>query len=231
MTTRIRILIGVSLLGGLGIASVLFWPIQLPTAPSAVTPPSSMPSLSLGAGTKLELLFPPSGHAEKLQKLPVTLAARFMRAEDEWQGMVHDPEEIWPCMPDGACSKARACIDGQCLPCTRDSECQNAELCVLGHCVRENQVECSTREDCDEPDALCLLTGYTPLDLRSNLDMRARCQQPFGGTDLTKQEIAADLALMDVNLVPIPPSEPTAQQRILERMRERSNVLPSTTAE
>ena len=39
----------------------------------------------------------------------------------------------------------------------------------------------------------------------------ARCQQPLGGTDLTEKEIAADLALMNVDVAPVPPSQPTAQ--------------------
>ncbi|WAS89657.1 hypothetical protein [Nannocystis punicea] len=117
-----------------------------------------------------------------LAACPGAPANRFSRPEREWQGMLPDPTTVWPCMPDGTCSMARACIDGRCLPCAHDKECRAVERCVFAHCVLSDRIECRSRRDCDDPEALCLLSGYTPLDPRSNRDMHAYCRSPRGGT-------------------------------------------------
>jgi hypothetical protein len=164
-----------------------------------------------------------SEHEESLQKLPVAMAARFMRAEGEWEGMIQSVDDVWPCMPDGTCSMARACIDGRCLPCMSDSECPKSELCVLNHCVRDSQVECSSRRDCEGADALCLLSGYTTHDGRGNSDMRAYCLQPFGGKEPTPEEVEAELARQNSTLVDAPPPRgPSPEERVHALLRGSS---------
>src|SRR5690606_1645521 len=127
MALRTRLLAVALTLGGLGLAVALLWPAERLSAPTpAVTsrsPPRRPPQAE---APRFEPLFH-SDQEDQLRKPPIALAARFVRGEDEWQGMLPDPEEIWPCMPDGTCSKARACVDGQCVPCTSDGECQRSE--------------------------------------------------------------------------------------------------------
>ncbi|PCC75051.1 hypothetical protein SAMN02745121_03744 [Nannocystis exedens] len=81
------------------------------------------------------------GSASSLAACPGAPANRFARPEHEWQAILADPAEVWPRMPDGACSKARACIDGRCLPCTRDAERRAVERCVFGHCVLSDRIQ------------------------------------------------------------------------------------------
>lgn len=89
---------------------------------------------------------------------------------------------------------ARACIDGICLPCATDSECEDREVCVLNNCLLTSNVECRSRDDCEGPDSLCILTGYSTPDLRNNKDMRSICLSPTGGNDPSPEEIEAKLA-------------------------------------
>lgn len=105
---------------------------------------------------------------------------RLERSEDEWDGMPVD-EEDWPCVGNGSCSMARACVAGRCVACASDDACERGELCVLQHCVPGDQVECRVVRDC-RADELCVLSGITADDPRGNRDMRATCQAPWGGS-------------------------------------------------
>ncbi|UQA56926.1 hypothetical protein [Polyangium aurulentum] len=112
------------------------------------------------------------------------------RPATEWQGMKVDDAETWPC--GERCSMARACIGGLCVPCREDAQCEAGEVCVLDHCVVEERVECRRAADCGNPEALCVLTGYTSGDLRGNGEMRAHCSNPEGGQPDGEDELAAD---------------------------------------
>lgn len=161
--------------------TILWW--QEPSAPDVPSQPQQEQRRS---PLKAAHGAPPFLSIEKASTLePIVvnaaLESRFKRNEAEWQGMIAERDDVWPCI-EGACTKARACIEGQCLPCAADSECSESELCVLGSCVPESQVECQQKDDCADEDAFCVLSGYTSLDPRGNSDMRAYCLRPVGGS-------------------------------------------------
>ncbi|MFZ6184476.1 hypothetical protein [Nannocystis pusilla] len=152
--------------------------------------------------------------------MPLPVAMRFSRPADEWQAMLPDPDDVVPCLPDGLCPKARACIEGKCVPCVSDGECGRQELCVLGHCVLEELVECHSRRDCDGEEALCVLTEYDSLDPRGNRGMRSICLEPNGMTPGAEEKMRADLAAQEASIVVVPPSGPTPEDRVLALFRE-----------
>jgi hypothetical protein len=127
---------------------------------------------------------------------------RYVRAEGEWRGMVHEPADVWPCGTAG-CSMARACVAGVCVPCAESRECLGGELCVLGSCVLAEKVECDSRTDCDEGE-LCVLTGYTAGDPRGNGDMRAVCLGSDGGNEPSPEEAERVMAQQVARALPNP---------------------------
>jgi hypothetical protein len=104
-----------------------------------------------------------------------TAPVRFERAADEWQGMLPEPGEVWPC-PENAsvCGMGRACVDRRCTPCVEDQECLGNELCVLGVCVLTDLAGCRSKEDCADAE-VCMMSGFTPLDGRNNSDLQSKC--------------------------------------------------------
>lgn len=162
---------------------------------------------------------------------PEPVDDRFARAEGEWQGMLPDREDVWPCTPDGGCGKARACIDGKCLPCLQDAECGGGERCVLEHCVRAELVACTRRRDCGTGEAMCLLSGYSSLDLRGNAEMRAYCLAPGDRIGPTEEERLAESDRLAAEAVPVAPTGPTASERLLEQLRERARRRDEATPE
>ena len=146
--------------------------------------------------------------------LPEALAPRYVRAPDEWQGMSH-AQYVWPCMPDGSCSMAAACVAGQCVPCLQDAECLKDELCVLGHCVRGERVECSTRHDCGS--GACMLSGYSD-DPRGNGDMVASCSTASWPKGPSPEEV---MAAQEASIMPAPPGPPSPAERAWELLRKR----------
>ena len=193
-----------------------------PSAQVANTPEPSAPAAIIPVGrTSLWDVPDSSEHAAAIERLPIASVARFQRPEDEWQGMLPASYDIWPCMPDGHCDKARACIAGHCLPCTADTECQQGELCVLGHCLRDTLVECSSRSDC-EHGGLCVLSGYSSLNLRGNADMRAYCPGSEDTRPLTAKERLADVTIQQTSMVVPSPSGPSPQDRALALLRAKS---------
>jgi len=92
----------------------------------------------------------------------------------EWQGM-RVPKLQPVCDGRLSCGMALVCLDGTCGPCKKDEQCGARERCVLQHCVLSEKVSCKTRDDCEEEDALCVLSGYS-FGIRGNADMTAYCQ-------------------------------------------------------
>jgi len=180
---------------------------------AAVRP--SLPSMVSGSGRDWRESDPPQNH------LGALAPNRFARSSDEWQGMLHAEDDIWPCA-EGFCTRAKACIDGTCVPCVVDTECMREELCVLGHCVQEQRVECHARWDCSETDALCVLSGYTSMDPRGNANMQATCLRPVGGDEAVDEQGHVELSRQRE-----PPPTPertvaTPADRAMEILREQA---------
>ncbi|MGB5812361.1 MAG: hypothetical protein WBG86_17620 [Polyangiales bacterium] len=109
------------------------------------------------------------------------------RADGEWQGMRVRIDQQAICQGESSCGLALACIDGLCSPCVADSECASGEACALDHCVREANLGCRSYTDCKE-GSLCVLSGYSS-GLRGNIDMRAYCLSPSGGTPQRPEDL------------------------------------------
>jgi hypothetical protein len=103
-----------------------------------------------------------------------------VRGAEEWQGMPTDePRNVPFCDASGDCGLARACIDHRCVGCARDQDCQSAEACALEHCLPRENARCRYRRDC-APGEFCILSGYTPGDVRGNAEMRSGCVADTG---------------------------------------------------
>src|SRR5215468_1423968 len=89
------------------------------------------------------------------------------RDPDEWQGMLVDVRRKMSCQAPSECGLARGCVRGQCLPCSHDADCDRGEICVLDHCVQRTKADCRKRADCNGPEQMCILSGYSP-DPRGN---------------------------------------------------------------
>ena len=217
-------------LAGAGLFAARLGPME-PPAQVTTTAEKGAPAASMPVGrTPLWHVPDSSQHVAAIEALPVALVVRFQRQEDEWQGMLPAPYDIWPCMPDGHCDKARACIAGQCLPCKADAECQQGELCVLGHCLLNTLVECSSRSDCKH-GGLCVLSEYSSVNLRGNADMRAYCPDSEDMRVPTAEERLADVAIQQSTMVVPPPSAPSPEERALALLRAKSQVQERTAAD
>ena len=90
-------------------------------------------------------------------------------------------DDSWPCV-EGICSMARACVEGRCVACEAHEQCLAGELCVKGSCVEQSKVECTSDDECADPEAECLLSGVTGTR-RGNETMTAACLSPWGGEE------------------------------------------------
>ncbi|MCG8555441.1 MAG: hypothetical protein MJD61_09175 [Proteobacteria bacterium] len=106
------------------------------------------------------------------------------RDPNEWQGMLVNVANFQVCTRSGSCGLGLACIERRCGPCSLDAECAEGEACVLDRCLREGNVGCRSRRDCGHlgEDALCILSGLTAHDPRSNAELRSYCNPGHGGT-------------------------------------------------
>lgn len=102
------------------------------------------------------------------------------RPPGEWRGMLLNEAWTWPCSEQEPCTNARACVEGRCVACRADDQCLSGEVCVLDHCLEQQATECRSFQDCDEQDALCVLSGTTPGARRGNEQMTSYCQSPTG---------------------------------------------------
>lgn len=195
--------IGVVLAAGLGLVVGLFflWWFQYDTQDRQVadvsegvdgtTPASSSSPLPRKAAHQARPKLTPTPASPTFPSSPAaTASVRFERAQHEWQGMIPESNEVWLC-PENAvgCGMARACVEGLCTPCVADDECLGAELCVLGVCMREELVGCRSAADC-RADQVCMLSGFTALDARSNRDLKSQCVRDHWRED-AENDVAA----------------------------------------
>ncbi len=163
-----------------GAAAVSFWTASRPLPPPDEPEPldtveTAAKPTSVAAGPAAT---PP---VFDLQLKAAATEERYVpRDPNEWQGMRVDRAGQPPCSAADSCGLALACIDGRCSACRDDRECAGGERCVLDHCLRSEQVECRTRSDCSDPEALCALSGYSGGDPRSNAELRSYCLPPRG---------------------------------------------------